>query len=420
VRREVLGGASTYLAMAYILFVNPAILMAAGMDPHAVFLATALASVFAMVVMAFAANLPVALAPGMGLNAYFAFTVCGPLGFSWQQGLGATLIAGILFLLASFVGFRERILHALPRSLQMAIAAGIGLFIFHIGLQWSGLVAASPTTFVTFGDLSRPETLIAVGSLVVAIILQVRRVPGNLVIAIVGAAGAGLAFGVIDAPPSLLQAPDLAALKKTAFALEIPNPLESPDFLTVVVLILFIDLFDTIGTLVAVGHRAGLMKDGRLPRAERAFASDAAGTTAGALLGTSTVTSYIESAAGVAQGARTGLSTLVVAALFLVSILFQPLVGVVGTTQFVVGPALVMVGLSMLRTLRDVEWDDVTDAIPAGLAISMPFFYSITEGVALACIAHVFCKTAAGRGRETTWTMRLIALAFLARYAILA
>jgi AGZA family xanthine/uracil permease-like MFS transporter len=402
--------------MAYILFVNPVILANAGLDPDAVFLATALASAFAMVVMAFLANYPVALAPGMGLNAYFAFTICGPLGFTWQQGLGATLVAGVLFLLLSFVGFRERVLHAIPRSLQMAIAAGIGLFIFHIGLQWSGLVAASPDTLVSFGDLGRTETLIALGGLVAGVALQVLHVPGNLIVAIAVAALGGLVFGVIEPPPTLLQAPDLGALGKTAFALEIPNPLSHPDFLTVIVLMLFIDLFDTVGTLVAVGHRAGLLKDGKLPRAERAFVADAAGTTVGALLGTSTVTSYIESAAGVAQGARTGLSTLFIALLFLVSIAFQPLVGILGAAPFVVGPALVLVGLTMMRTLKEVSWDDVTDAIPAGLAIAMPFFYSITEGVALACIAHVFCKTVAGRLRETNWVLRLVALAFLARY----
>ncbi|MFQ5844316.1 MAG: NCS2 family permease [Planctomycetota bacterium] len=419
VRRELLGGASTYLAMAYILFVNPTLLRHAGMDPDAVFLATALASAFAMVVMALWANYPVALAPGMGLNAYFAFVICGPLGFSWQQALGATLLAGALFLLLSLVGFRERVLQAIPRSLQMGIAAGIGLFIFHIGLQWSGLVVAEPVTLVTFGDLGRPQTLVALCGIGVAAALTVRRVPGSLLIAIAWAAAAGLVSGVLEPPGTVFRPPSLGALKETAFRLEIPDPLKNPDFLTVVVLLLFIDLFDTVGTLVAVGHRAGLLQEGRLPRAERAFVADAAGTTVGALLGTSTVTSYIESAAGVTQGARTGLSTLFVAALFLASIVLQPLVGIIGNARFVVGPALLMVGLMMMRTLREISWDDATEAIPAGVAVSMPFFFSITEGVALGCIAYVFCKAVAGRLRETGWTLRLVALAFLVRYLFL-
>jgi AGZA family xanthine/uracil permease-like MFS transporter len=419
VRREVLGGATTYLAMAYILFVNPSLLADAGMDRDAVFVATALASAVAMVVMAFAANYPVALAPGMGLNAYFAFVVCGSLGFSWQEGLGATLVAGIVFLALALVGFRQKILHALPRSLQMGIAGGIGLFLLHLGLQWSGLVVDHPVTLVAFGSLHDPKTLLALGGLLVAVVLTVCRVPGSLILAIVTTVATALLFRVVEAPTPILEAPRLGALSETAFAFEIPNPLVKPDFLTVVVILLFVDLFDTVGTLVAVGHRAGLMQGDRLPRAERAFAADAVGTSVGALLGTSTVTSYIESAAGIQQGARTGLATLCTAALFVASLLLQPFLGLIGTEKFIVGPALVMVGLFMMRTLREINWDDVTDAIPAGLAIAMPFFFSITEGVALACIAYPVCKAAAGRFREVPWTLRVVALAFLLRYALL-
>jgi AGZA family xanthine/uracil permease-like MFS transporter len=423
VRREVLGGTTTYLAMAYILFVNPAILAGAGMNANAVFMATALASAFAMVVMAFFANYPVALAPGMGVNAFFAFTLCGvgEMGFSWQEALGAVFVAGVIFLALSFVGFRQRILHALPRPLQMAIAGGIGLFIFHIGLQWSGLVVAGPPdTLVKFGSLTDTKTLLALGGLVVAVVLGVRKVPGSLMIAIILTAVAGMAVGEIERPENLFASLDFSALGETAFALSFPNPLEKPEFLTAIVLLFFVDLFDTVGTLVAVGHRAGLMKEGRLPRAERAFAADASGTTVGALLGTSTVTSYIESAAGVAQGARTGLSTLVVALLFLASLVLVPVVGLVGTSKFVVGPALILVGLMMMRTLREIPWDDLTDAIPAAFAVAMPFFFSITEGIALACIAYLFCKAAAGRLREVPWTLRVVALAFLLRYALLS
>ncbi|MHC4224558.1 MAG: NCS2 family permease [Planctomycetota bacterium] len=419
VRREVIGGASTYLAMAYILFVNPVILANAGMNPDAVFMATALASAVAMVVMGLFANYPVALAPGMGVNALFAFVICGSMGFGWQEALGATLVAGVIFLLLSLVGFREKILNALPRPLQMAIAGGIGLFIFHIGLQWSGLVVDHPETLVAFGSLTETRTLLAVGGLVVAVVLSIWKVPGSLILAICMTAAAGVAAGEIERPARLLAPLDFSALGETAFALSIPNPLEKPDFLTAVVLLFFVDLFDTVGTLVAVGHRAGLLREGKLPRAERAFASDAVGTTVGALLGTSTVTSYIESAAGVAQGARTGLSTLVVALLFVLSLLLLPVVGLVGTAKFVVGPALILVGLMMMKTLREVPWDDMTEAIPAAFAVAMPFFFSITEGIALACIAYVFCKAAAGRLREAPWTLRLVALAFLLRYALL-
>lgn len=419
VRREVLGGATTYLAMAYILFVNPLLLANAGMDPDAVFVATALASAIAMIVMALGANYPVALAPGMGLNAYFAFVVCGSLGFSWQEALGATFVAGLVFLALALVGFREKILHALPRSLQMGIAGGIGLFLFHLGLQWSGLVVGREATLVGFGSLHDPKTLLALGGLLVAVVLTVCRVPGSLILAIVATIGAALLFGVVQAPTPLIKAPHLGALLETAFALEIPNPLDKPDFLTVVLILFFVDLFDTVGTLVAVGHRAGLMRGDRLPRAERAFAADAVGTSVGALLGTSTVTAYIESAAGIQQGARTGLATLCTAGLFLASLLLQPFLGLIGAERFIVGPALVMVGLFMMRTLREIAWDDVTEAIPAGLAIAMPFFFSITEGVALACIAYPVCKAAAGRFREVSWTLRVVALAFLLRYVFL-
>ncbi|MHC4547427.1 MAG: NCS2 family permease [Planctomycetota bacterium] len=420
VRRELLGGASTYLAMAYILFVNPVLLGKAGMDPDAVFVATALASAVAMLFMALAANYPVALAPGMGINAYFAFVICGQLGFTWQEGLGATLLAGLIFLALALVGFREKILHALPHSLQMGIAAGIGLFLFHLGLQWAGLVVDHPETLVTFGSLDDPKTLLAMGGIVLAAVLTIWRVPGSLILAIAATVAGGIGFGVIEEPEHVFRPPHLGALKETALALEIPSPLVKPDFLTIVVILLFVDLFDTVGTLIAVGHRAGLVKEGRLPRAERAFAADALGTTAGALLGTSTVTSYIESAAGVQQGARTGLATLATAALFLGSLVFQPLVNLIGDATFVVGPVLIMVGLFMMRTLKEIPWDEVTDAIPAGLAIAMPFFFSITEGVALGCIAYFFCKAAAGRLREVPWTLRIVALAFLGRYVFIA
>ncbi len=424
VRNEVLAGLTTFLTMAYIVFVQPAVLGAAGMDTGAVLTATCLATAFATLLMALLANYPVAVAPAMGHNFFFVYTVVLGMKVPWRVALGAVAIAGIAFIVTAGFGLRERLITAIPSSIKHAIAAGIGLLIAMIGLQWSGVIVAAPGTLVTLGDLHSPPVALALVGLAVTAALLARRVPGALLWGMAVTTVIGLPIGVIHyqgivaSPPSVLP---------TLLQLDIPGAF-APGMAAAVCIFFLLALFDSVGTLVAVGGQAGLMKNGTLPRARQALLADAVGTVVGAMLGTSTVTAYIESSAGVSVGGRTGLTAVVTAALFLLSLFVHPLVRMIGggvtvgssTLYPVLAPALVLVGTLMMNGLRQIEWGDATEAIPAFLTIiMMPLTVSITEGVSFGLLSYVVAKTAAGRTREIHPLIFVFAALFLARYVFL-
>ena len=423
VRTEIVAGFTTFLTMAYIIFVQPTVLQAAGMDAGSVLVATCLASGFATVLMGVLANYPIAVAPAMGHNFFFAFTVVAGMQVPWPVALGAVAIAGAAFILTAGVGLRERLITAIPDSLKHAIAVGIGLLVALIGLQWGGLVVASPGTLVTLGNLDAPPALLTIFGLFVMGALLARRVRGALLVGILASTAAGLAaglvtyHGVFGAPPSI--APTFAKL-------DVPGAF-APAMIPVIFVFFFLALFDSVGTLVGVAHQAGLMRSGTLPGARQALLSDAIGTVAGAVLGTSTVTAYIESSTGVAAGGRTGLANMVTAALFFLSIFCFPLVRIIGggyavdggpVLYPVVAPALVLVGTMMMTGVRTIAWDDPSEAIPAFLTIvMMPLTVSITDGIAFGFISYAALKLATGRARDAHWLVYLFAVLFVARYA---
>jgi len=430
VRTELVGGTTTFVTLSYIVVVQPAVLAAAGMDPGAVLTATCLASAFATALMGLWARYPIAVAPGMGHNFYFALVVAGPvasggLGYSWQVALGANCIAGAVFLALSLVGLRERLLEAIPDSLKHAIAAGIGLLIALVGFEWAGLVRAAPGTLLALGNLHRLPTLLAIGGTLLTATLLVQQFRGAILVGTVVTATAALALGIVRwqglvaAPPSL--APTLGRLD-VAGALR-------PDLVAVVFVFLLLGLFDTVGTLVGVADQAGFLDArGRLPRAREAMASDALATVVGTVLGTSTLTAYVESAAGVAAGARTGLASLVTAALLLAALFFSPLARMVGTPVHVggatlypvVAPALIVVGSFMIRAVTRVDFRDPPAAVASFLTlVTMPFAFSITEGIAFGFIAYAVLMLSAGRGREVHPILYACAALFVLRYALL-
>lgn len=412
-RTECLAGLSTFLAMAYILFVNPDILAAAGMPRDAVFVATCLAAALGSALMGVYANYPIAMAPGMGLNAYFAFTVVGTLGYSWQAALGAVFISGLLIVAVSLLRVREWIIDAIPHSQKLAISAGIGLFLAIIGLKNAGLVVADPATYVALGDLHAPGALLAIAGLLLIVGLEARRVTGGIVIGVLAvtviAALLGISpfRGVFAAPPSLAP---------TFLQLDLVGALNA-GLIAVVLTFFLVELFDATGTLIGVSQRAGLLDaDGRLPRLKQALLADSSAIAAGSLLGTSSTTAYIESAAGTAVGGRTGLTAVVVALLFLAALFLAPLAGTV--PAFATAPALIYVAVLMARALADIPWDDLTEAAPAFLcAISMPLTFSIAHGIAFGFVSYAAIKLIAGRAREVPVTVWVLALVFVAKFA---
>jgi adenine/guanine/hypoxanthine permease len=424
IRTEVIAGVTTFMTMAYIIFVQPTVLGAAGMDPGAVLTATCLSTALATALMALLANYPIAIAPGMGHNFFFAYSVVLAMKVPWQVALGGVAIAGTLFILTAGIGLRERLITAIPTTLKHAIAGGIGLLIATIGLQWAGLIVAAPGTLVTLGNLHARPALLALGALAFTAILMARRVPGAFLWGILAATLTALPLGlarfegVIGAPPSLAP---------TFMRLDLVGAL-SPKMISVVFVFFFLALFDSVGTLVGVASQAGLMRDGALPRAREALLADAVGTVAGAALGTSTVTAYIESGAGVAAGGRTGLTSLVTAVLFVLSLFFYPLVKTIGggftngvTTLYpTIAAPLVLVGTMMLGGLRHIAWDDATEAVPAFLTlVMMPLTVSITDGVAFGLISYAILKLATGRGREAHALVYVFAVLLSARYIFL-
>ena len=415
VRTELLAGLTTFLTMAYIIFVNPDILSAAGMPRDAVFVATCLAAALGSAIMGLYANYPIALAPGMGLNAYFAFSVVKGMGISWQVALGAVFISGLLFIVVSLFKMREAIVNAIPRSLKFAISAGIGLFLAIIGLKNAGLIAPHPATFVTLGDLHQPGPVLAALGFILIVALAQRKVPGAIIIGILAVTVAAVVAGwtpfggIVAAPPSIMP---------TLMQMDIAGALHV-GLLTVILTFFLVELFDASGTLIGVAHRAGLLdKDGRLPRLKKALLADSTAIAAGAALGTSSTTAYIESAAGTSVGGRTGLTAVTVAVLFLAALVLAPLAGTV--PAYATAPALCYVAVLMLRGLAEIEWNDLTEAAPAVVtAIVMPFTFSIAHGIAFGFITYAAIKLLSGRVKELPPMVALFALVFVLKFALL-
>jgi AGZA family xanthine/uracil permease-like MFS transporter len=413
VKTEVLAGVTTFLTMAYIVFVNPAILSKAGIDPGAAFVATCLAAAIGTAIMGLYANYPVALAPGMGLNAYFAFGVVLGMGHTWQVALGAVFVSGVIFLIISVLPIREAIINSIPHSQKIAIGAGIGLFLGLIGLKEAGMVVDHPATLVGLGKVAAPTVLLAMLGFLLIAVLDYRKLPGAIIIGILVVTVLGISLGlspfggIVSAPPSLAP---------TFMQMDIGGAL-SLGLLAIVFAFLMVDLFDTAGTLVAVAPRAGLMDShGKLKRLGRALVADSTATIAGAALGTSTTTSYIESAAGIRVGGRTGLTAVVVALLFLLALFFAPLAGSV--PGYATAPALVFVACVMTSALAKLDWEDVTEFAPAVItAVMMPFTFSITNGIGLGLIAYVIIKAASGKMKDIHPITAAIAVAFVLKFA---
>jgi len=414
VRTEAIAGVTTFLTMVYIIFVNPQILGAAGMDKGAVFVATCIAAAVSTLVMALYANYPIALAPGMGLNAFFAFTVVIGYKYSWQQALAAVFLSGIIFLLLSVFRIREYIIDAIPRNLKFAISAGVGLFLGIIAFQHAKLVVGNPVTLVTLGDVKNPTVILFLLGFVLIVALNYLRVLGGtligiLVVSIIGIPlGLSQFTGVVSMPPSLAP---------TFLQLDFSRVFELT-FVIVVLSILLIDVFDNAGTLIGVAHRAGLLdKQGRLPRMKQALISDSFAAMFGASIGTSTTTSYIESTAGVSAGGRTGLTAAVVAILFLLALFFSPLAGMI--PAYATSAALLFVACLMARGLAEMDWEDVTEAAPAVVtAFAMPLTYSIATGIGLGFITYVLMKLLTGRIRDASPAIIVLAIIFAVKFAV--
>jgi AGZA family xanthine/uracil permease-like MFS transporter len=424
--REALGGITTFMTMSYIIFVQPAILSKTGMDYGAVMTATCLASALATILTGLLARYPIAQAPAMGHNIYFAYMVCGAvaaggMGYSWKVALGAIVISGTVFVILSLLGVWEKLVAAVPDSLKYGIAVGIGLLIAFVGLQYGGLVTANPNVLVELGDFASRPAWLALSGLLLTIILMALRVPGAILLGIIGTALLGLPLGVVKYQGLLSTPPSLAP---TFLKMDVLGAFRTGLF-TVIFVFLLLDVFDAVGTLIGVGGQAGFIKKGRLPRANQAMLADALGTVGGALLGTSTVSSYVESAAGIAQGARTGLANFFTAALFLLALFFSPVAKMIGGEYLfegrvihpVIAPALIVVGYFMMKCVTFIRWDDLTEAIPAFLAILiMPLTLNITEGISFGFISFSLMKLVSGRGREVHWMVYLISALFVLRY----
>ena len=414
-RREILAGVTTFLTMAYIVFVNPAILSDAGMDRDAAFVATCIAAAFGSLLMGLLANYPIALAPGMGLNAFFTYTVVAQMGHSWQTALGVVFLSGLIFLALSVLPVREWIVNAIPRALKMAISAGIGMFLAIIALKNAGIIVDSPATLVQLGDLAAPGALLAALGFFAMVAMDRLNIPGAILIAVIGVtviamlAGHQSFGGIASAPPSIAP---------TFLELDLASALEL-SLISVVFAFLFVDLFDTAGTLIGVAHRAGLLdENGKLPRLRSALLADSLATVAGAAVGTSTTTSYIESAAGIRAGGRTGLTAVVVAILFLCCLFFAPLAGSV--PAYATAPALLFVACMMTRGLSEVNWDDVTDYVPAVVtAIAMPLTFSIATGIGIGFITYAAVKILSGRLSEASPAIIVLAAAFVLKFSFL-
>ena len=413
VRTEIMAGITTFLTMSYILAVNPGILSETGMPQGSVFMATAISAGVATLVMAFVARLPFALAPGMGLNAFFVFTVVLGMGKSWEFALTAVFLEGIIFLLLTAFNVREMIINSIPKNVRKSISVGIGLFIAFIGLQGAGIIVYSgPDTLLMLGELGNPAALLTVIGLVIIAILLAFKVRGALLIGIVAATLIGIPMGVTNVEGFRLFGP-LPSMEPTFWKFVGWNEVFTLEMLLVLFTFLFVDMFDTVGTLIGVSTKARIVRsDGSIPRVKQALFADAVGTTVGAVLGTSTVTTYIESAAGVEEGGRTGLTAMVTGILFLVAIFLSPLFLLVPSAA--TAPALILVGLFMMSPVREIEWDEVTEALPAFLAIiMMPLTYSIAEGIVWGVLSYIVVKLLSGKVRDVSLVTYIVGVVFV-------
>ncbi|MDO8092805.1 MAG: NCS2 family permease [Candidatus Brocadiales bacterium] len=425
IRTEVIAGVTTFMTMAYIIFVNPAMISQTGIDIGAATMATCIAAAIATIMMGFYANYPIALAPGMGENAFFTYTVCLTMGISWQVALGCVFIEGIIFIILTLTKIRQQLMDAIPGSIRYATACGIGVLIAFVGLIDAGVVVGHPATLVTLGDLISAPTLLAIFGLVVTGVLLIKNIKGAILWGILITAAAGVPLGIvkyqgiISLPPSMmptfLQMDILGALKL--------------GLISIIFIFLFMDIFDTVGTLAGVGELGGFMRNGKLPRAGRAMLTDAVGTCVGAGCGTPTVTSYIESAAGIASGGRSGLASVATGLLFLIALFFFPLIEMIGggyqtekgfLLHPVTAPALIIVGSMMLHSVTKIDWEDYSASIPAFLVIIIiPLTFSIATGIAFGFISYAALKLFTGRGREVSWLVYVLAVLFILRFVYL-
>jgi AGZA family xanthine/uracil permease-like MFS transporter len=407
---ELMAGVTTFLTMVYIVIVNPGILSKVGMDFHGVFIATVLASIVATLIMGLFANYPIVLAPGMGLNAYFAFSVVGGSGVSWQTALGAVFVAGALFIVLSLTSFRYMLLDAIPTSLKHAITAGIGLFITFIGLQNAKVIVASPATLLTLGNLREPMTALTIIGLIASLILMAYQVRGFLFFGMLITAVLAWLMGLLAMPETFVSAP--TGLAATAFQLDI-NGVFSGGMYAVIFTFLLITLFDTTGTMLGVAEQAGLLKDNKFPRSRGALLADAIGTSTGALLGTSPTSAYVESSSGVAVGGRTGLTAITVCVLLALTLFFSPIIAVLASIPAITAPALIIVGFLMMNVLRKIEWQDLEEAFPAFLiVVLMPLTYSIATGIGIGFIVYPVLKLLRGKRSDVHPIFYLFAVLF--------
>jgi AGZA family xanthine/uracil permease-like MFS transporter len=422
-RQEFIGGLTTFMTMSYIIFVQPAVLGQTGMNKGAVMVATCLASAIATLLTGLLSNYPVAQAPGMGHNVFFAVTVCGLMGYSWQVALGANFISGCIFTILALMGVAGRFIDIIPDSLKNAIAAGIGLMIALIGLEYAGIVVATPGVLVGLGDLGSRPVLLAFLGLIVVAIMMAYELPGAILWGILITAAVGLPLGVVKYQGILAAPPSISP---TLFKMDIAGALKS-GLIPIIFVFFFLDVFDTVGTLVGVCGPAGYFRNGRLPRGNQAMLADALGTVVGTLLGTSTVTSYIESATGISQGARTGLADVFTSFLFLGALFLSPLAEMVGggyvyknqVLHPVIAPPLIIVGFLMMKSVVRINWDEISEALPAFLTIVvMPLAVSITDGMAFGFISYSLIKLAKGQGKKVHWLVYLISVLLVFRYVL--
>lgn len=417
VRTELLAGLTTFMTMAYIIFVNPGILSATGMPFGPLLVATCLGSAFATLLMAFLANYPFALAPGMGLNAFFAFAVVIGMKLPWQVALAAVFIEGVIFIVLTLTKVREGIVNSMPKSLKIGISAGIGLFITFIGLQSATIIVNNDAVLLGLTPLrANPPALLSLAGLILMVVLEARKVTGGILIGIIVITIVGIPLGITKMPEGVVSMPPSLSpiFCKMDFSL-----IAKPEFWVVVFTFFFVDFFDTVGTLIGVSNRVDMLdENGRLPRASQALMSDAVGTVAGAVLGTSTVTTFVESASGVEQGGRTGLTALTVAVLFLLAMFFSPLISIVPACA--TAPALIMVGGYMMMGFKDLNYGDWTEFFPAIVAFfMMPFSYSIATGIEFGIVSYVLLKLLTGRGKELNWLMYVLVVLFVLNWAFL-
>ena len=412
-RTELLAGVTTFLTMCYIIIVNPMILSETGMDHGAVFVATCLAAAIGCLVMGIVANYPIALAPGMGLNAYFTYSVCMGMGVPWQTALAAVFVSGLVFIAISMFKIREAIVNAIPMSLKLAIGGGIGLFLALIALKNAGVIVDNPATLVGLGDLKQPTVLLALFGFLMVVVLHHFKVRGAIIISILALTAISTAMGLSEFKGVVGEIPSIAP---TFMQMDFEG-LFTASLVGVIFVFFLVDLFDSTGTLVGVSHRAGLLKDGKLPRLKKALFADSTAIVAGAALGTSSTTPYIESSAGVAAGGRTGLTAFVVCVLFILCLFLAPLAQSV--PGFATAPALLFVGVLMIQGITHIDWDDITEAVPAFLTIVfMPFTYSIADGIAMGFISYALVKLFTGKAATVPYMVWIVAVLWALKFAL--